>query len=290
MTTTLVCATAGAQYPPQYPPGGQPPPPGYGQPPPPGYGPPPGQRPPGYGQPPPPRYGQPPPPGYGQPPPPGYGQPPRPPRPFEPPPKKTLFWSVRYDPFDLLFRRITFEGEIALGSLPLSIELAPAYIFDSPSEGLEDTGVDLAARFVWYVQGDPLKGFYLKAHFNYEHFSSTLFRQTPDGAFVGAPADDCDADSATGTCTKTVASAIFGLMLGTSMVLPSKGGFALNGGIGIGVAVADPVTLRVNPCGPSDVGGAHCTDVETTPPVSATYYDKTGRIKLLGSLSLGVTF
>ncbi len=278
-----LCASAAAQYPPP----GQPPPPGYGpppgQPPPPGYGPPP----PGYGPPPPPAPGYgPPPPGYG-PPPPGYG-PPR--RPTEPPPEDTLFWSVRYDPFDLLFRRITFEGEVALGSLPLSVELVPSFIFDSPSEGLEDSGIDIGARFVWYIMGDPLEGFYLKAHFNYEHFSSTLFREDVNGDFIGVPASDCDADSEPGTCTKTVASAIFGLMLGTAIVLPGDGGFAINGGIGIGVAVADPVTLRVNPCTVEAVGAGRCDVVDDGTPVFAEYYNKAGRIKLLGSLSLGVTF
>ena len=65
----------------QYPPPGQPPPPGYGQPPPPGYGQP-GYGQPGYGQP---GYGQP---GYGQP---GYGQPGYGPPPgYYPPPKRPV--------------------------------------------------------------------------------------------------------------------------------------------------------------------------------------------------------
>jgi hypothetical protein len=292
LTSTFVCADAAAQYPP---PQGQPPPPGYGQPgygppppgygpPPPGYGPPPpGYGPPGYGPPPPPGYG---PPGYGPPPPPGYGPPPRPP---EPPPDDTLFWSVRYDPFDLLFRRITFEGEVALGSLPLSIEIAPGYIFDSPSEGFEDEGIDLAVRFVFYVMGDPLEGFYVKAHFNYEHFSSTMFRGNIDEPY-GVPGGDCDADSAPGTCTMTVASAVFGLMLGTSMVFPSKGGFALNGGIGIGVATADPVTLVVEPCTASSDPATCPLGADNGGASVADYYNKAGRIKLLGSLALGVSF
>jgi len=288
LTSTWLSSSAAAQYPPPPgaqppPPGAQPPPPGYGQPPPPGYGQPP---PPGYGPPPPPPGYGPPPPGYGGPPPPGYGPPPRP---EGPPPKKTLLWSVRYDPFDLLFRRITFEGEIALGSLPLSVELVPSFIWDSPHEGVENSGIDLGARFVWYVMGDPLEGFYLKAHFNYETFKSTLFRGDPLDPY-GVPGPGCDDDSEPGTCSKQVSTTVFGLMLGSSMVFPRRGGFGLNGGIGIGVATADRIDLEVAPC---DIG----SDPATCPlgpddgsAVVTSYYDKIERIKLLGSLSLGVTF
>ncbi|MEQ9318069.1 MAG: hypothetical protein RIF41_02880, partial [Polyangiaceae bacterium] len=269
------------------PPGyGQPPPPGYGQPPPPGYGQPP---PPGYGQPPPPGYG-PPPPGYGQPPPPpGYGPPqqgygPPPPRPPETPPRDTLLWSVRYDPFDLLFRRVSFEAEIALGSLPLSIELAPSWIFDSPSEGVSESGVSLGARFGWYILGDPLTGLFLKAHFAYEHYKSTLFGNLDSDNPGGTPAAVCNDDSEDGTCSVTAKSAIVGLMIGNSLVLPGDGGFALTGGIGIGVALADPIDQRVD-CTEADAAAGECDRI-----VTRTLYDKTGRIQLLGSLSLGVTF
>ena len=68
-------------------------------------------------------------------------------------------------------------------------------------EGLEETGFDFGARFVWYVMGDPLKGFYLKAHFNYENFGATLFREDLAGNTYGVPGPDCDDDSAPGTCT-----------------------------------------------------------------------------------------
>ncbi|MEZ4443255.1 MAG: hypothetical protein R3B72_29435 [Polyangiaceae bacterium] len=278
-----LAATAAAQYPPP----GQPPP-NYG-PPPPGYGPPPGQPPPNYG-PPPPNYGPPPPnygpppPGYG-PPPPGYGPPPPgyggPPRPQEPPPKDTLLWSARYNPFDLIFRRVTFEGEIALGSLPLSIEIAPTYIFDSPSERLSNKGFAIAGRFVWYVQGEPLDGFFVKAHFGYENYKATLFGGLDPSTGGGTAAPFCDADSEPGTCTRTASSAILGLMLGNAMVLPGDGGFALTGGIGVGVAVADPLDLAVI-----------CSDADTNCDQSyaTSIYDKAGKIQLLSQLSLGVTF
>ena len=257
--------------------------PGYGQP---GYGQPgydqPGYDQPGYGQP---GYGQL---GYGQS---GYGPPPPP----EPPEPDTLFWSIRYDPFDLLFRRVTIEGEIALGTLPLSFELAPSWIFDSPSENLEEEGFDIAARFVWYVQGRPLEGFWVKAHVNFERFKATLFRESTDGTFFGKPnPEHCDADSATGTCSRDVDSFHVGAMVGNSTVFGDDGGFALTGGIGIGVALADAVTMSVDPCTADDAatGNPHCPAniIDEGGAVGTSYYDKSGRIRLLGSLSLGISF
>ena len=249
-----------------------PPPPGYGQPQP-GYG---QQPPPGYGQQPPPGYGQQPPPGYG---PPGYGPPPGPP---PPPPKKPdkddLWVAIRYDPFDLLFRRVTLEGEVKIWG-PITVQLTPAWIFDSPYENLSESGFDIAADVVWYVQGDAFKGFWLKAHAEYEIYKATL--ENPNevgGAPAGVPADDCDADSEPGTCSKTIGSTILGAMIGTSTVFGKDWGFNISGGIGIGVALADAVTLTVEP-GDDGANG-----------VTITKYDKTGRIQLLGSLGLGIAF
>lgn len=300
---TLVGSTALAQQPPPGqppPPGGygpppgqpgQPPPGGYGQPgygpPPPGYGPPPGQ--PGYGPPPPP-------PGYG--PPPGYNnQPPPPARPpQDPPARDTLLWSLRYDPFDLLFRRVTFEGEIALGSLPLTVELAPSYIFDSPSEGLEEKGFDISGRFGWYIQGTPLEGIWLKAHAQIETFQATLFRGDYDNEVFFGTANPafCDTDSATGTCKRQLTNVIVGGMIGGSTVIPGSGGFAITGGIGIGGVVTSTETLEVLPCTDADAlsGNPNCPVGEAvgSTGLRRTYNDKTGRIRLLGSLSLGVTF
>jgi len=276
--------------------------------PPPAPGPPPPQ--PGYGQP---EYGQP---GYGQPTreygpppaPPGYGpygqpgyspnqgryQPPR--RPPEPPPPDTLLWSVRYDPFDLLFRRITVEGEVALGDLPLSVEFAPSYIFDSTSEGIDEKGFDLAARFAWYIQGRPLEGFWLKANAEYERFEATLYRgDLENEVFFGRPNPQfCDPDSATGTCRRTLQSFILGAMIGNSTVFGSDGGFAISGGIGIGVAVTGSERLEVLPCtDEARLGGdPNCpvSERDDGEGVFTTYNDKAGRIRLLGSLSLGITF
>jgi hypothetical protein len=74
------------------------------------------------------------------------------------------------------------------------------------------------------------------------------------------------------------------------MVFPGKGGFALNGGIGIGVATADPVKLVVEPCTPSSDPATCPLGADDGDATFFDYYDKTGRIKLLGSLALGVAF
>jgi len=281
----------------------QPPAPGSGQP---GYGQPqPGYGQPGYGQPgygqPTREYGPPPPPGYGP-----YGQPgyapnqggyaPPPQRPPEPPPADTLFWSVRYDPFDLLFRRVTIEGEIALGDLPLSVEFAPSWIFDSPSDGIDEKGFDLAARFAWYIQGRPLEGFWLKANAQFERFEATLYRGDLDNeVYFGRPNPAfCDADSQTGTCRRTLQNFILGAMIGNSTVFGSDGGFTISGGIGIGVAVTGTERLEVLPCTDQDrlAGDPNCplNQIDEGEGVFTTYNDKAGRIRLLGSLSLGITF
>ena len=256
--TLLLASTAAAQQPPAQPGYAQPgyAQPGYAQP---GYG----QPPPGYGQPPP-GYGAPPP-GYGAPPP-GYGYGPMPGPPPPPKPRKPSCcrWSLRFDPFDLLFRRMTFEGELALIG-PLAIEIAPSWIWGSPSENLDTTGFALASNVALYVNGDALKGFWLKGHLAYESFEATLTH--PD--FPGI------------TDKKDISSVIVGGMLGSTTVFGRNGGFALSGGIGIGVALADPVSLRVEP-----PEGAP----EGSPALTAAYYDKIDKIQLLGSLALGVAF
>ncbi|MCC6525006.1 MAG: hypothetical protein IT373_20295 [Polyangiaceae bacterium] len=281
-------AQPGQPVPPAPPPAPpQPPPPADGQP---GYGQP------GYGQP---GYGQP---GYGQP---GYGQPPYgapggeppaggpyygPPPPrygYAPPPPPELEerscckWSVRYNPFDLIFRRVTFEGEFALGDLPLAIEVAPSYIFQAAAEGLDNKGFAIAAGLKWYVTGAALTGFWVKFHFQHEWFKATLSREDIDGNAIGVPGADCDGDSEPGTCKRTVQSPILGAMIGSGTVFGKDGGFAINGGIGIGVAVMPAVSLTVDrlPTEPID-----------SPSVVFTYYDKAERIRLLGTLALGIAF
>ena len=209
-----------------------------------------------------------------------YGYAPPPPAKVEKPPKECCLWSLRYDPFDLILRRVTLEAEVAWGDLPFSAEIAPSYIFDSTIDEIDEQGFDIAARIAWYIYpGDALKGFWLKAHFNFEYFQSTLYNEIGEEQFEGTPHPDyCDADSEPGTCSRNVNTAVLGLMLGASMVFPGTGGFALTGGMGLGGAMAKEKRLEVD-------------GTPTAPGRFYTYYDEFGkRLKLLGTLSLGITF
>jgi len=170
-------------------------------------------------------------------------------------------WSVRVDPFDLLFRRLTFQGELAIVG-PLSIEFTPSWIFGSPDADLDAKGYSLAGNVAWYfLSGQAMRGLWLKAHAAYENYDITLTNPYLTGS----------------TDTKTASSAVFGGMIGTTSVFGKNGGFAISGGIGIGVATADEITLIA----PGDA--THASYV-------AKVYDKSSRIRLLGSLGLGVAF
>jgi hypothetical protein len=166
------------------------------------------------------------------------------------------------DPFDLLFRRLSFEGEIAVIG-PLAVELRPSWIWGSPDEFMDAGGFAFAGNIVLYPGGKPMNGFWIKGSIGYETFAATLTH--PGG----------------NAQTKDVASPVFGLMIGSSNVFSRNGGFIISGGAGIGVATADPVMLSVEQFDPN-YGGI--TRVEYS------YYDKAGRIKLLTSLALGVAF
>ena len=249
----------------------QPPPPGYGQPPP-SYGPPGG----GYAQP----YGQPQPqPGYGAPygnsgysqgygynGPPPEGPPPPPPREKKEP--ECCRYAIRYDPFDLISRRITFQGEVGIVG-PLSIELEPSIIFGDPAgvfangDSLVDaSGFAIAANVGLYVSGRYLEGFFVKGHFAFETFDATLTHP----------------NIRTQTTTATASAPILGLLIGSSNIWGNDDvGFNLSGGIGIGAAIADKVTLTV----PGDAANS---------AFSISYYGDDDVIRLIGSLGLGVVF
>jgi hypothetical protein len=185
--------------------------------------------------------------------------------------------SIRVDPFDLLFRRVTLEAEWNFWG-PLSAQLSPSFIFDSPAENLTEMGLDVGADFTWYVQGEAFRGFWLKAHAEYEIFGATVTNPYEiGGSAAGTPEASCDEDSAPGTCSKTIDSMIVGAMVGSSIVFGEDVGFAISGGIGIGVALAESQTLEV-------------LGTTEAPGIRTTYYDKTGRIRLLGSLGLGIAF
>ncbi len=275
-------APAGAQQPPPGSPPPSAPPPSAPPPstPPPGYGQPaqplqPGQYPQGqggYAQP----YGQPPPGGYG-----GYGAPygnsgysqgygygappvgPPPPPPREKKEDRCCRFAIRYDPFDLIFRRATFQGEVGIVG-PLSIEVEPSIIWGSEREFVDASGFAMAANVALYVSGRYLKGFFVKGHAAFETFDATLTHP----------------DIPTNSQTKTISSPIFGLMIGSSNIWGNDDvGFNLSGGIGIGVAVGEKTSLIVE--------GDPTREI---PGIQTDYYDKAGVIQLLGSLGLGVAF
>jgi hypothetical protein len=151
----------GAAVQPNYPPPSSAP---QGYPPPPGY-------PPNYaqqGQPPTtqqPMYGQPP--GYG-----GYTEPPLPP----PPKRIELQWSLRFQLLNLLFGRVTGEVEYAFAG-PFSLVILPEYVFNQPidnrPDGLTAKGGGIAGEFGFWVEGRPLRGYFLKAHAGYRSITIT---------------------------------------------------------------------------------------------------------------------
>lgn len=203
-------------------------------------------------------------------------------------------WSVRYDPFDLLTRRVTLSAEVALADLPLSIEVTPKYIFGSPASELDEQGFDLGVNLAWYPSGVPLRGIWVKAHAEYERFTATLTRDDGTGARGKPDPNQCAPDSTKGSCKNGVASTILGVIVGSTQVFGPQGGFAISGGIGIGAALADSKPLTVLPCTAADVAdkNASCEAAEPsgTAALSYRYYDNSARIRLLGTLSLGVVF
>ncbi len=213
------------------------------------------------------------PPGYPQP---GYGQPGNgftppagPPPPPAPKAANCCRWSVRFDPFDLLFRRLTFQVEVAVIG-PLTLELTPAWIFDSPSEGLTEKGFSFGGNITFYLSGKAFQGMWLKAHLAYESYTATF-----TNPFISSTRDPALFSSA----PTPVSTGVFGAMIGSTSVFGRDGGFVISGGIGIGAATADTVSI-VAPGSPLD----------NAPPVEIKIFDKIDRIKLLGSLGLGVAF
>lgn len=162
------------------PPGSRPPP-GYGQQQsPPSYY---GQPPPGggyYG--PPPGYYQPPPQGAYGPPPAGYAAPPAPPAPAAPP--KGPQWSVRWNPLDLLYGRISTGVEYAAAG-PLTVGLTPGYVMSKPlfiTGDYDVKGWAIGGELGVWVEGDPFRGMALKLLLEHENQAWRI--TTADGSEV----------------------------------------------------------------------------------------------------------
>ncbi|KYF74392.1 hypothetical protein BE15_12410 [Sorangium cellulosum] len=152
---------------------------------------------------------------------------------------------------------MTFEGEVAVLG-PLTIGITPSWIWGSLEDArLDTTGYALAADVGIYVEGKPLQGFWVKGRVGYESFEAVF---TPN---LRAPAV---------TGKRDVSSAVLGLIIGSTNIFGRDGGFAMSGGFGLGVALAPPAELTVNG-----------TSVDV-------FYEKIEKIKLMGSLSLGVAY
>ena len=260
-----------AAPPPNYqqpPPNYQQPPPNY-QRPPPGYGPPP----PGYGQQP--GYGQPGwSPGYGAP----YGQsrnaygfdpPEGPPPPMVQKEPSCCRWSLRFDPFDLVMRRMSFQAEVAVWG-PIALEVNPTWIWGGePYGGADKKGFAVSADAVFYLSGHAFHGWWLKAHGEYENFSATYANSTQPTA----------GDPTLVSPAKRLSSGVFGALIGSTLVFGNNGGFTLSGGIGVGVATAGETTLTA----PGSADGRISAE-------SVQLYTGLDRVRLLGSLALGVAF
>ncbi|MEO7328562.1 MAG: hypothetical protein ABI193_08290, partial [Minicystis sp.] len=178
------------------------------------------------------------------------------------PPKSTCCrWSARFDPFDLLYRRLSFIGEVAVVG-PLAIEGKGSWIFDSTDENLSDKGFAIGGNIVFYfLELKAFKGMWLKAHASFESYTATI--SNPNDTSL--------------TNSTRVKTGIFGGMIGDTVVFGRNGGFALSGGIGIGAASASALTLT----SPRDRFGN---------AFSVTFFEKADRIRLLGTFGLGVAF
>jgi hypothetical protein len=173
-------------------------------------------------------------------------------------PEACCRYALRFDPFELLYRRATFEAEIALFG-PLALEIVPSYIFDARETNLTARGFSTAIDVVYYPSGVSLRGFWVKGRVGYERFDATLSHS----------ADSSRTDAA------TISSPVFGALFGSTTVV-DEGGFSISGGLGIGVVTSDPRMLRVSAPNHADE--------------AFTFYDKSDRLRLLGSLALGATF
>lgn len=224
--------------------------PAQGQPPPQLPPQPPPAYPPPYAQPPP---GQPPP--YAYPYPYPYVPPVGPPPPPLPPEEPTCCRiGVRFDPFDLIFRRLSFQAEVGIWG-PFSIEAEPSWIFGSPDENIDTKGGALAGNFLVYFTGRYLRGFYVKASVGFEKYEATV-------------TDEQLHKSSTGD----VASPVLGIGIGSSTIFGNDDvGFNLAGGVGIGFATADPVTI-------------------TAGRYTVVFYENSPTISLQASLGLGIAF
>ncbi len=155
---------------------------------------------------------------------------------------------------------MSFDGEVAIVG-PLSVQITPTWIFGSSTDNVDASGWALAGDIGVYFEGKALRGFWLKGHVGYESFDATVTHPFQPKAPV----------------TKEVSSWIFGGSIGNTTIF-GDGGFSLSGGIGIGVATADPVVIIAESKNPGMA------------PFGVEFYNKEGSISILGTFGVGVTF
>lgn len=166
--------------------------------------------------------------------------------------------AVRFDPFDILQRRLSFQAELAIWG-PFAIEVEPSWIFSSPSDNVSADGFSFLGSVGFYLTSKAPQGFFIKAVVGYETFSATV--SNPDAPSLTATAD--------------VASPILGAVLGSSTVFGRRWGFNISGSIGIGVATASEVDIIAPGKG-------------SVPSFKYSYYDSP--VQLIGSLGAGIGF
>jgi hypothetical protein len=153
-------------------------------------------------------------PAYGGAPQPGYILEPPPP----PPPRRRpeLSWSLRLNVLDLVFGKLSGEIEyVAAG--PVSVVIGPEYIFgdvrQDSSLGITAKGVGLYGEVGYWIEGRPLRGYFLKAHVAHR---SVIFRSEVDRLVVPETS--------------------LGAMFGSQSVY--GGWFSLSGGFGVAYDLA----------------------------------------------------
>lgn len=166
--------------------------------------------------------------------------------------------AIRFDPFDILQRRLSFQAELAIWG-PFAIEIEPSWIFSSPSDFVSASGFSFLGSVGFYLTAKAPQGFFIKAVAGYETFSATV--TNPDDDALSASAD--------------VASPVLGAVLGSSTVFGRRWGFNISGSIGVGFTTASTVNIVAPGKG-------------NVPAYKYSYYDSA--VQLLGSLGVGIGF
>jgi hypothetical protein len=108
-----------------------------------------------------------------------------------PPKRQELHISIRLNPLDLIFGKVSGDVEYALNDY-VSLALGPEYIFGDPrqdsSRGISASGVGAYGQVGFWIEGRPLRGYYLKAHFAHRSviFQSDIDRLQVPETLIGA--------------------------------------------------------------------------------------------------------